>query len=261
VGAGLLALLAAASAAAPWLSPHDPIAMGEGEFLVPPAPGAWLGTDDLGRDVLARVLHGGRLSLTVGLLAVGLAAGCGALLGLVTGYYRGWLDGAVMRAVELLMAFPGVLLALLVIAILGRGLPNVLLAVGIADIPAFVRLVRGTVLAAREQAYVEAARATGVPDRVIMRRHVLPNVFAPLLVVATLEVGNAVLVTSSLSFLGLGAQAPSPEWGAMLAAGREYVRTAWWMTVFPGLAIALTVLGLNLLGDGLRDALDPRLAR
>jgi ABC-type dipeptide/oligopeptide/nickel transport systems, permease components len=154
-----------------------------------------------------------------------------------------------------------VLLALLVIAILGRGLVNVMIAVGIADVPSFVRLVRGSVLSAREHVYVEAARAVGLPDRLILLRHMLPNVFAPLLVVSTLEVGNAILVASSLSFLGLGAQPPSPEWGAMLAAGREYMRTAWWLTVFPGLAIAFTVLAVNLLGDGLRDAIDPRLSR
>jgi ABC-type dipeptide/oligopeptide/nickel transport system permease subunit len=261
VGAVVVACLVAASAAAPWLSAHDPAAMGVDEVLAPPGPGSWFGTDDLGRDVLTRVLHGGRLSLTVGLVAVGLAAVAGTLVGLVAGYYRGRVDGAIMRGVELLMAFPGVLLALLVITILGRGLTNVMIAVGMADIPGFVRLVRGSVLAARENLYVEAARASGAPDRLILCRHVLPNVFAPLLVVGTLEIGNAVLVASSLSFLGLGAQAPSPEWGAMLAAGREYMRSAWWMTVFPGLAIVLTVLGVNLLGDGLRDALDPKLVR
>ena len=164
-----------------------------------------------------------------------------------------------MRIVDLLMAFPGILLALLVITVLGRGLVNVMLAVGIADIPAFARLVRGSVLLAREHVYVEAARATGAADRSVLFRHVLPNVFAPMLVVATLEVGNAILIASSLRFLGLGAQAPSPEWGAMLAAGREYIRTAWWLTVFPGVAIAAAVLAVNMLGDGLRDALDPKL--
>jgi ABC-type dipeptide/oligopeptide/nickel transport system permease subunit len=261
LGAGLLALLALTAAAAPWLSSKDPAQMGEDRFLAPPGPGNWLGTDDLGRDILTRVLYGGRISPVVGLVAVGLATAVGSLLGLITGYYGGRIDGTLMRGVELLMAFPGVLLALLVIAILGRGLTNVMIAVGIADIPSFVRLVRGSVLAARENVYVEAARATGAPDPAILFRHVLPNVFAPLLVVSTLEVGNAILVASSLSFLGLGAQAPSPEWGAMLAAGREYIRTSWWMTVFPGLAIALTVLAVNLLGDGLRDALDPKLAR
>ena len=261
VGAVVVLSLVAASAAAPWLSAHDPAAMGADKFLAPPGSASWFGTDDLGRDVLTRVLHGGRLSLTVGLLAVGLAAVAGTLVGLVAGYYRGRVDGVIMRVVELLMAFPGILLALLVITILGRGLTNVMIAVGVADIPGFVRLVRGSVLAAREHLYVEAARASGAPDRLILRRHVLPNIFAPLLVVGTLEIGNAVLVASSLSFLGLGAQAPSPEWGAMLAAGREYMRSAWWMTVFPGLAIVLTVLGVNLLGDGLRDALDPKLAR
>jgi ABC-type dipeptide/oligopeptide/nickel transport system permease subunit len=261
VGAVVVACLVGASAGASWLTPHDPAAMGVDEFLASPRSGNWFGTDDLGRDVLTRVLYGGRLSLTVGLLAVGLAAVAGTLVGLVAGYYRGRVDSAIMRGVELLMAFPGILLALLVITILGRGLTNVMIAVGVADIPGFVRLVRGSVLAAREHLYVEAARASGAPDRLILRRHVLPNVVAPLLVVGTLEIGNAVLVASSLSFLGLGAQAPSPEWGAMLAAGREYMRSAWWMTVFPGLAIVLTVLGVNLLGDGLRDALDPKLAR
>ncbi|MDR7423259.1 MAG: ABC transporter permease [Armatimonadota bacterium] len=260
-GGAALAALALIAAAAPWIAPGDPAAMGEDRFLEAPGPGHWFGTDDLGRDVLTRVVHGGRISLVVGLVAVGVAAVAGAAIGLVTGYYGGRLDNVVMRGMDLLMAFPGVLLALLVIAILGRGLVNVMIAVGIADIPAFVRLVRGSVLGAREHVYVEAARAVGVPDRLILLRHMLPNVFAPLLVVSTLEVGNAILVASSLSFLGLGAQPPSPEWGAMLAAGREYMRTAWWLTVFPGLAIAFTVLAVNLLGDGLRDAIDPKLSR
>jgi ABC-type dipeptide/oligopeptide/nickel transport system permease subunit len=261
IGAGLLLVLALVAASAPVLAPGDPAAMGDDRFLEPPGPANVLGTDDIGRDVLTRLLYGGRISLTVGLVAVGLAAAAGTLVGLVTGYYGGRLDNVIMRVVEVLMAFPGVLLALLVIAVLGRGLVNVMLAVGISDIPAFVRLVRGSVLTARTHVYVEAARATGAADRTILFRHVLPNVFAPLLVVSTLEVGNAILVASSLSFLGLGAQPPSPEWGAMLAAGREYIRSAWWLTVFPGVAIALTVLAVNLLGDGLRDALDPKLAR
>lgn len=260
-GAAALGALALIAAAAPWIAPGDPAATGEDRFLEAPGPVHWFGTDDLGRDVLTRVVHGGRISLVVGLVAVGVAAVAGAAIGLVTGYYGGRLDNVVMRGMDLLMAFPGVLLALLVIAILGRGLVNVMIAVGIADVPSFVRLVRGSVLSAREHVYVEAARAVGLPDRLILLRHMLPNVFAPLLVVSTLEVGNAILVASSLSFLGLGAQPPSPEWGAMLAAGREYMRTAWWLTVFPGLAIAFTVLAVNLLGDGLRDAIDPRLSR
>jgi ABC-type dipeptide/oligopeptide/nickel transport system permease subunit len=261
IGAAVLCLLGVLAVAAPWIAPGDPSAMGEDNFLGPPGPAAWFGTDDLGRDVLTRVLYGGRISLTVGLVAVGLASVVGAAVGLAAGYYGGRFGNLVMRGMDLLMAFPGILLALLVIAILGRGVVNVMIAVGISDIPAFVRLVRASVLGARENVYVEAARATGLPDRLIMWRHVLPNVFAPLLVVATLEVGNAILVASSLSFLGLGAQPPSPEWGAMLAAGREYMRTAWWLTVFPVLTIAMTVLAMNLLGDGLRDAIDPKLAR
>lgn len=260
-GVAALGALVLIAAAAPWIAPGDPAAMGEDRFLEAPGSTHWFGTDDLGRDVLTRVVHGGRISLVVGLVAVGVAAVAGAAIGLVTGYYGGRLDNVVMRGMDLLMAFPGVLLALLIIAILGRGLVNVMIAVGIADIPAFVRLVRGSVLSAREHVYVEAARAVGLPDRLILLRHMLPNVFAPLLVVSTLEVGNAILVASSLSFLGLGAQPPSPEWGAMLAAGREYMRTAWWLTVFPGLAIAFTVLAVNLLGDGLRDAIDPKLSR
>jgi peptide/nickel transport system permease protein len=260
VGTAALLALAALSAAAPWLVSADPTQMGDDVFLAPPGPEHPLGTDDLGRDVLARVLHGGRISLVVGLVAVGIATVVGGLVGLISGYYGGRIDQVLMRIIDLLMAFPGVLLALLVITVLGRGLVNVMLAVGIADIPAFARLVRGSVLLAREHVYVEAARATGAADRSVLFRHVLPNVFAPMLVVATLEVGNAILVASSLSFLGLGAQAPSPEWGAMLAAGREYIRTAWWLTVFPGVAIAAAVLAVNMLGDGLRDALDPKLA-
>jgi peptide/nickel transport system permease protein len=259
LGAGILGLLALLALGAPWWSPRDPIRTAAREALLPPGPGHLLGTDQYGRDVASRVVYGARISLTVGLVSVSIAVGLGAPLGLVSGFYGGRLDALAMRVMDVLLAFPGILLALAIVSVLTPGLTNVMIAVGLAAVPAYARLMRATALSARELLYVEAARAMGGRDLLILTRYVLPNVVAPLIVTATLGLGTAILSAAALSFLGLGSQPPAPEWGRMLSEGRDYLREAWWISTFPGLCIMLTVLAMNLLGDGLRDVLDPRL--
>ncbi|MDR7419618.1 MAG: ABC transporter permease [Armatimonadota bacterium] len=259
--AGLYLVLALVAVAvfAGSLAPYDPIKINPDSALQPPNRQFLLGTDTLGRDILSRLVHGARISLRVGLVSVGIAAALGTTLGLLAGYYGRWLDLGIMRFIDLLLAFPNVLLALAIIAILGPSIFNLMIAVGISATPAYARLVRGSVLSAKENTYVEAARAVGCHDRLIIRRHILPNVLAPLIVLSTLGMAGAILTGAALSFLGLGVQPPTPEWGVMLSDGRNYLRRAWWITTFPGVAIMMTVLAINMLGDGLRDALDPRL--
>ncbi len=259
IGAGILLALLISTAIAPILSPYDPIKMAPGESLQGPSSKHLMGTDDFGRDILTRVLYGARISLLIGLIAVGIGGIIGTIIGILAGYYGGRLDMGVSRVIEIMMAFPGILLALVIMTLLGPSLTNVMIAVGISDIPLYVRLVRGCVLSVREREYVEAARALGCSHSFIMFRHILPNCVAPIIVLATLAIGWAIVQTAGLSFLGLGAQPPLPEWGAMLAGGRNYMLSAWWIATFPGLAIVLTVVGFNLLGDGLRDVLDPYL--
>jgi peptide/nickel transport system permease protein len=259
VGLAILGLLILLALAAPWLSPRDPIRTAPREALRAPTRAFPLGSDQYGRDVLSRVLHGGRISLVVGLVSVGIAVGLGAPIGLVAGYYGGRLDLVLMRLMDVMLAFPGILLALAIVSVLQPSLPNLMIAVGIAQVPTYARLVRGTVLAAREHLYVEAARAAGCRDHGILVRYLLPNVVAPLIVTATLGLGTAILSAAALSFLGLGSQPPEPEWGRMLSEGRDYLREAWWISTFPGVGIMAMVLGMNLVGDGLRDVLDPRL--
>ena len=259
VGAAILAVLALMAVGAPRLASRDPIRTAPREALQPPGARYLLGTDQFGRDVASRVLHGARLSLTVGLIAVGIAVGLGVPIGLVSGFYGGRLDVFAMRVMDVLLAFPGILLALAIVGVLSPGLGNVMIAVGLAAVPTYARLTRASVLSARELLYVEAARAMGGRDRVILVRYILPNVVAPLIVTSTLGLGTAILSAAALSFLGLGSPPPTPEWGRMLSEGRDYLREAWWISTFPGLAIMLTVLAMNLLGDGLRDVLDPRL--
>jgi peptide/nickel transport system permease protein len=259
VGGLLLLAIGIAVALAPALSPYNPIKTNQRAPLDAPSAAHPMGTDRFGRDILSRVLWGGRLSLSVGIVAVGIAACSGVVLGLIAGYYGGRTDTLIMRLVDLLLAFPGILLALAIIATLGSSLPNLMIAVGIAAIPDYVRITRGTVLSLMEQEFVLAARVVGCRDDAIIFRHILPNITAPLTVLATLGIAGAIITGSALSFLGLGIRPPVPEWGNMLAEGREFLKHAWWVAFFPGLAIMLAVFSINLLGDGLRDALDPRL--
>ena len=258
--AALLFLIAVAvvSLAAPLLSPYDPMAMEPADQFLPPTKEHPAGTDLFGRDVATRVLYGGRLSLGIGLSAVIIAAIPGTVLGLLAGYYGQRVDMFISWLVDVMLAFPSILLALALIAVLGTGAANVVLAVGIAGIPQYARLVRGQVLAARRKPYIRAAWTVGCTHTRILLRHILPNILGPLVVLATLDIGWAILNASALSFLGLGVQPPAPEWGAMLNEGRGYLRDAPWLTAAPGLAIALTVLCVNLLGDAFRDNLDPR---
>ena len=219
----------------------------------------WLGTDNFGRDILSRIIYGARISLQVGFIAVSIALICGGTLGAIAGYYGGKLDNFVMRVMDILLAIPGILLAISISAALGTGLGKVMIAVGIGSIPTYARIVRASVLSIRDQEFIEAAKAVGANDFRIITKHIIPNAMAPIIVQATIGVANAILSAAALSFIGLGIQLPTPEWGAMLSNGRQYIRDYWHMTAFPGLAIMITIFALNLLGDGLRDALDPRL--
>lgn len=257
-GAVLLLAFLLLAVAAPLVAPHDPLAQNLYDRLQPPSLSNPFGTDDFGRDVLSRVIHGARISLRVGVSAVLIALVVGVPIGLASGYWGGALDQALMRAMDLMLAFPSILLAIAIVAILGPGLENAMLAVGIVAVPQYARLVRASALAVRGQDYVQAVRALGGGDFRILFSSVLPNCLTPLIVQSTLGLATAILDAAGLSFLGLGAQPPLPEWGAMLTGGRELVLRAPWVLTFPGLAIFLTVLAFNLVGDGLRDALDPR---
>ncbi len=259
VGGTLLLAIGLSVLLAPALSPYNPIKTNQRAPLEPPSAIHLMGTDRFGRDIFSRVLWGGRISLSIGLVSVGIAACTGVVLGLVAGYYGRRTDALIMRLTDLLLAFPGILLALAIVATLGGSLPNLMIAVGIAAIPEYVRITRGTVLSLMEREFVLAARVVGCRDHAIIFRHILPNVTAPLIVLATLGIAGAIITGSALSFLGLGIRPPVPEWGNMLAEGRQFLQHAWWVAFFPGLAIMLAVFSINLLGDGLRDALDPRL--
>lgn len=224
-----------------------------------PSAQYWLGTDEFGRDIFARIIHGARVSLMVGVLSVGIAIVVGGGLGAVAGYYGGKLDNTIMRIMDIFLAVPSILLAIAIVSALGANLINLMLAISISSIPTYARVVRASVLTIRDQEFVEAARAIGASDSRIIFRHIIPNALSPVIVQGALGVAGAILSTAGLSFIGLGIQPPEPEWGAMLAGGRQYLRHAWHVTTFPGVTIMLTILALNLLGDGLRDALDPRL--
>ena len=265
VGLVVVAAVVLAALLAPVLTPFDPLAQDISQRLKPPGwtnpegRAHWLGTDHLGRDILGRILYGSRIALVVGLSAVAIAGTLGLIVGVVSGYFGGRVDDLFMRLADIQLAFPFILLALAVIGVLGPSLRNIIIVVGVSGWVVYARIVRGEVLSLREREFVQAARAVGSPPARVIARHLVPNAFAPWLVIATLDMARVIIVESALSFLGLGIPPPTPTWGGMLADGRVYMSTAWWLATFPGLAILVTVLGINLLGDGLRDTLDPRL--
>ena len=224
-----------------------------------PSSTHWMGTDVLGRDIFSRVIHGARISLWLGVVSVGIACSVGLTLGLIAGYFGGWVETVVMRGADMLLAFPSFLLALTILFALGQSIINVMIAVGLASVPGYTRLVRGSVLSTRELEYVVAARTIGCSDTRLIRRHILPNVVAPVIVIASVGIAWAIIAAASLSFLGMGVQPPTPEWGSMVNDGMRHLRRAWWISSFPALAIVVVVLAINLVGDGLRDALDPKL--
>jgi ABC-type dipeptide/oligopeptide/nickel transport system permease subunit len=243
---------------APIIATHSPTETSVANRLKPANAEHWLGTDELGRDLFSRMVYGGRISLNIGIISVVIGIVIGVPVGAISGYYGGRLDIITQRFIDIMIAFPGILLAIVVVTVLGVGVTNVMIATGIASVPIYARLVRGSVLAAKEQSYVTAAQAAGIGDASIIFRHILPNCLAPVIVQSTFQIATSILWAAGLGFLGLGAQAPTPEWGAILSNGRDYIRTAHHLTTYPGLAILLMVLGFNLVGDGLRDALDPK---
>lgn len=262
IAAGLFLLVLVLSAVfAPFVAPFDPNEPDYMQILQGPSAAHWVGTDAYGRDILSRIIYGARISLAIGFLSVSLGGLVGVVLGLISGFYGGWIDSIIMRVCDVLLAFPGILLAIGVIAILGPGIDNVIYAVAVFSVPVFARLVRGSTLALKQAVYIDAARAIGVKNTMIMLRHLLPGTLPSVIVYFSMRIGTAILTAASLSFIGLGAQPPSPEWGAMLADGRGYIGVATHVTLYPGLAIFITVLAFNVLGDGLRDALDPKLRR
>ncbi|WP_244673162.1 ABC transporter permease subunit [Mesorhizobium sp. 131-2-1] len=267
IGLFVFILLVLAALFAPLLAPYAPDVQDKTAFLRPPAWQAGgstqylLGTDPVGRDILSRLLYGARFSLLIGAVVVTLALTGGITLGLLAGYFRGWVDVAIMRIMDLILAFPSLLLALVLVTILGPGLFNAMLAIALVLQPHFARLVRAAVMAEKSREYVVAAKVAGAGHLRLMLATILPNCLAPLIVQGTLSFSNAILEAAALGFLGLGAQPPTPEWGTMLASAREFILRAWWVVTFPGLAILITVLAINLIGDGLRDALDPKLRR
>ncbi len=254
----VVALLVVLAVLAPRLSPHNPSMQNLLERLQGPSADHWMGTDDLGRDVFSRLVLGTRISLSVGFVAVGISLSVGTVLGLCAGFFRGRLESFIMRFVDVMLSIPTIFLILAVLAFLGPSIYNVMVVIGLTSWPGLTRLVRGECLSVREREYIQAAQIAGVPTGRLLFVHILPNVIAPILVSATLGVGGAVLTESALSFLGLGVQPPQPSWGNILAIGRDYLHIAWWLLLFPTLAILITVLAFNLLGEGLRDVLDPR---
>jgi peptide/nickel transport system permease protein len=262
LGGVLIVVLVVTALLAPVIAPYDPIKVNSRERLQAPSLNHLLGTDDFGRDILSRVIHGARISMLLGLGAVAISTLLAVIIGIVSGYYGGRIDIVLQRCIDTLMAFPGLVVLLTIMAMLGQGLGNVILALGIGGTAGNARIIRSAVLAVRENQYIEVARATGCQDWRIITRHILPNIAAPIMVVATLGLGVAVLAESALSFLGFGVPPPTPSWGAMLSgSGRTYMIQAPWMAIFPGIAISLAVFGFNMLGDALRDVLDPKLRK
>ncbi len=267
IGLFVFALVVLIAIFAPLISPHMPDVQNQSMILQPPAwmnggNGAFLlGTDAVGRDILSRLIYGSRFSLFIGVVVVAIAVASGVIIGLIAGYVGGWLDAAIMRVMDVILAFPSLLLALVLVAILGPGLMNAMIAIALVDLPHFVRLTRAAVMTEKNKDYVVGSRVAGAGWARLMFITILPNCLAPLIVQATLAFSAAILDAAALGFLGMGAQPPTPEWGTMLAEAREFIQRAWWVVTFPGLAILITVLAINLMGDGLRDALDPKLKR
>lgn len=260
-GLSIVAAMSLASILAPLLAPYPPEAEHLQHILEPPSANFWLGTDRLGRDVFSRLLYGGRVSLWVGFVAVGISISIGTLLGLISGYFRGWIEELIMRLVDIMLCFPSFFLILAVIAFLEPNLANIMVVIGLTSWMGCARLVRAETLSLRERDFVTAARLAGTSSTRILFRHILPNAMAPILITATLGIAGAILIESGLSFLGLGVQPPTPSWGNMLMDGKVAIEIAPWLSIYPGLAILITVLGYNLLGESLRDLLDPRLKR
>ena len=259
VGLAVILLNVLVAILAPWVATHDPLKIDIAHRAAPPSKDYLFGTDDFGRDIFSRVIYGSRISLSISLLSVALAVVFGVMIGASAGYYGGWIDNIIMRCMDAVMSFPAILLAIAIMAVRGSHLYNVVLALGFVYIPRFARIVRGSVLSLKEKEFVEASLAMGNSDVFIIFRHILPNCLAPLIVQATISLAYAILAEAALSFLGMGAPPPAPSWGNILSDARNYMLDAPWMTVFPGVAITLAVLGYNLFGDALRDALDPRL--
>ncbi|EEG77274.1 ABC transporter permease [Dethiobacter alkaliphilus] len=258
LGLAVLLVFIFAAVFAPFLTTYDPIRTDMGNARQSPSAEHILGTDDLGRDMFTRLIYGARVSLQIGLIAVVIGLAAGVPLGALSGYYGGTFDLIVQRLVDIMIAFPGILLAIVVVTILGQGVNNVMIAIGIASIPIYTRLVRGSVLAVKEQRFVAAAKVLGISNYKIILRHIMPNCLGPIVVQSTFQVATAILWAAGLSFIGIGATRPTPEWGLMLSSGRQFIQTSPHLTTYPGLAILFLVLGFNLLGDGLRDALDPK---
>ncbi len=261
VGLVIMAVMIVIALLAPILAPEGYDAQNLDDAFIFPCLAHPFGTDNLGRDVLVRVMYGAQISLRLGLLSVAVSAVGGVIIGAVAGYYGGRIDNIFMRVMDVFQAIPPMLLAIAIAAILGPGLTNAMMAIGISGIPGFARLIRASILSVRENEYIEAARAVTATDARIIVKHILPNILSPILVQTSLSIANAILVASSLSFIGLGAQPPLPEWGAMISGARGYIRDYWYLVTLPGIAIILAVVSFNLIGDGIRDALDPRLSR
>jgi len=261
VGFLLVVPIVCVSLFAPWLATQNPLKTDISQRLSPPSRAHLFGTDQLGRDIFSRVVYGSRISLQAGLTIVGIAMVIGILLGSIAGYFGGWIDEAITRVTDIFLSLPSLILALVVAAALGPSLTNNVIALSAVWWPWYTRLVRGQILSIKENPYVEAARAAGASNLRIIFSHVLPNCISPIVVLATLDMGFAILTSAGLSFIGLGAQPPTPEWGAMLSDARNYIRESWWYPVFPGLAVSITVLAFNLVGDGFRDILDPKFRR
>ena len=261
VALALIAVLAACALLAPVLAPYDPLALDLAVRLKPPSPEHWLGTDSLGRDIASRILYGARISLVIGVVVVGSAGVFGTFVGLIAGYAGGLVDEALMRLTEVFLAFPALILAMAIAGALGPSLTNAIIAIAAVTWAVYARLTRGQILSLRRREFVEAARAMGASRMRIILRHLLPNALAPLMVQASFDMGSSIIAAAGLSFIGFGAQPPTPEWGVMISEGRNFINTQPWLSLFPGLAILLAVGSFNLLGDGLRDAFDPRLSR